>query len=101
MHFLKISGVVERTKKIEFEQTVKFVFGQFTADCMERSLSAEIFDEDTFYFFTTWKSEDALKKFMESEEYQLVRGVYDALGVLEKIEFGYGAEINTIHINYV
>jgi hypothetical protein len=101
MHFLKISGIVHGIKKPEFEQTIKFVFGQVTKDCIERSLAAEVQSENAYYFYTTWKSEVALKKFMESEEYQLVRGVYDALGVLEKIEFGYDVEINTIRIGHL
>jgi hypothetical protein len=101
MHFLRISGIVKRIKKYEFENTVKFVFRLFTDDCIEHSLAAEIQSKNAYYFYTSWKSEAALKKFMESEEYQLVRGAYDALGVLEKIEFGYDVEINTIRINYL
>jgi quinol monooxygenase YgiN len=100
IHFLKISGMIVQHKKREFENTVKYACGLMPYECLEKSLSAEIFSADTYYFFSEWSTEDALKKFVQSEEYQLIRSAYDVLGVLHKIEIGYHVEIKTIRINH-
>ncbi len=100
VHFLKITGVIVRQKKIEFVDTVKFACTQARLECVESSLSAEILFGDMYYFFISWSSEKALRIFIESNEYQLVRSAYDALGILQKIEIGYNAEIKTIHIHH-
>jgi hypothetical protein len=99
MHFLKISGIVTLAKKREFEHTIKFASELLTRDCVEISFGNEIFQRDAYYFFTCWVSAQALKKFMSSEEYHLIRSAYDALGLLHKIEIGYDVEIKTIRIN--
>jgi hypothetical protein len=98
VHFLKISGIVDKFKKSEFIGTVKFACNLLPSDCIERSLANEILEEDLYYFFSLWSTRTALRGFMESEEYQLIRGAYDALGILKKIEFGYGNEIRRIRI---
>ena len=101
LHFLKITGLIDRQKKDEFEGTVKFACALLSPECIERSLSVEILFGDHYYFFVSWSTEEALRIFIQSNEYQLVRSAYDALGVLEKIEIGYNAEIKTIHIHHL
>jgi hypothetical protein len=98
IHFLKITGMIDGQKKNEFERTVKFACGPMCSECIEMSLSVEIAFNEVYYFFISWSSEKALRIFIDSNEYQLVRSAYDALGVLQKIEIGYNAEIKTIHI---
>jgi hypothetical protein len=93
VHFLKISGLVANNKKKEFEQTVQFVFNQLPAVCTERSLAIDFQKQERYYFYSVWQNESSLKKFMESEEYQLIRGAYEALGYYEKTVFGPGTEI--------
>jgi hypothetical protein len=100
IHFLKISGMIVQHSKREFENTVKYACGMIADECLEKKLSVEIFNRDTYYFFTEWSTEEALKKFIQSEEYQLIRSAYDVLGVLHKIEIGYHVAIKTIHINH-
>ena len=99
IHFLKITGVIVRQKKFDFVDTVKFACGLMSSECIELSLSVEIAFDDIYYFFISWSSEKALRIFIESNEYQLVRSAYDALGVLQKIEIGYNVEMKTIHIH--
>jgi hypothetical protein len=101
IHFLKITGLINRQKKEEFEGTVKFACALVSPDCIERSLSAERLFGDQYYFFVSWLTEEALRIFIRSNEYQLVRSAYDALGVLEKIEIGFNAQIKTIHIHHL
>ena len=91
--------MIARDKKYEFERTVKFVGGMLSSECIEHSLSTETNADDTYYYFISWPSEKALKIYIESNDYELVRSAYDALGVLQKIEIGYNAEIKTIHIH--
>jgi hypothetical protein len=100
IHFLKISGMIAQKKKREFENTVKYACGLIPDECLEKTLSAEIFEYHTYYFFTSWSTETALRKFIHSEEYQLIRSAYDILGVLYKIEIGYHVEIKTIRISH-
>jgi hypothetical protein len=100
IHFLKISGMISEGSRREFENTVRHACGLFPGDCLVKNLSVEIFTDDTYYFFSQWETETALRKFIQSEEYQLIRTAYDVLGVLEKIEIGYHIEIKTIRIHY-
>jgi len=100
IHFLKISGVIVQHKRPEFESTVKYACGLIVHDCLEKSLSVGVFSTNTYYFFSEWVSETALKKFIQSEEYQLIRTAYDVLGFLQKIEIGYHVAIKTIRINH-
>jgi hypothetical protein len=99
IHFLKISGMITDFKKREFENTVRYACELLPDECLVKNLSAKIFAADTYYFFSQWANETALRHFMQSEEYQLIRAAYDAMGILEKIEIGYHVEITTIHIN--
>jgi hypothetical protein len=99
IHFLKISGMIADDRKSEFENTVRYACGLFPDECLVKNLSAGIFEADTYYFFSQWATETALRKFIQSEEYHLIRSAYDVMGDLEKIEIGYDVEIKTIHIN--
>ena len=87
-HFLEISGDVARNKEKEFEQTIRFVFNQLPAECIERGLAADVHITGHYYFFSIWKNERSLLRFMDSDEFQLVTGAYDALGTLEKTVYG-------------
>jgi quinol monooxygenase YgiN len=87
-HFLKVSGEIAGNKGKEFEQTIRFVFNQLPPECTERSLSLDIHNEGHYFFFSLWLNERALKKFLNSEEYQLIRGAYDALGAMEISVYG-------------
>jgi quinol monooxygenase YgiN len=87
-HFLKVSGDIAGNKGKEFEQTIRFVFNQLPFECIERTLSLDIHQEGHYYFFSLWSGEPALKKFLNSEEYQLISCAYDALGMLEVSFYG-------------
>jgi hypothetical protein len=100
IHFLKISGMIVQHKEREFEHTVRYACGLMPDDCLEKTLSAEIFADNTYYFFSEWSTEHALRKFIQSEEYQLIRSAYDVLGILDKIEIGFHVQIKTIRINH-
>ena len=92
--------MIVQHKKREFENMVKYACALLPEECLDKILSVEIFTDNTYYFFSEWATEPALRKFIQSEEYQLIRTAYDVLGVLHKIEIGYHAEIKTIRINH-
>jgi hypothetical protein len=77
--FLKISGEISHSKKKEFEQTIRFVFNQMPQECLEQNLAMDVYNENRYYFFTLWKDEKSLVKFMETNEYHLIKGAYNAL----------------------
>ena len=100
IHFLKISGFIAEDRKPEFENAVRYACGLLSSECVAKNLSCEIIGNELYYFFSEWVTEPALRKFTQSEEYQLIRSAYDVWGVLQKIEIGYHAEIKTIRIHH-
>ena len=78
---LRLSGYVPHNKRRAFVQTCRFVFNQMTADCIERSLSADVFVEGYYHFFSLWRTEKHLDMFRASREFQLLIGTYIQLGL--------------------
>jgi hypothetical protein len=87
-HFLRISGDVPENKRREFEQTLKFVFNHLPSECVEHSLSIDVFVEGHYHFFSLWLSGSSVKAFMASMEFQLLTGAYFTLGNDEKMVHG-------------
>jgi hypothetical protein len=98
-HFLRISGDVPGNKRREFEQTFRFVFNQLPADCIEHSLSADVFVDGRYHFFSLWLSGNSMKLFMASVEYQLITGAYFTLGGDEKTVHGPMADIQVFGVS--
>jgi len=98
-HFLRISGDVPGNKRREFEQTFRFVFNQLPGECIEHSLSADVFVDGHYHFFSLWLTAKAMKLFMESIEYQLLTGAYFTLGGEEKTTHGPIAEIQAFKVS--
>jgi hypothetical protein len=99
-YFLKMSGWVQNAKRKEFEQTVRFVFNQLPSECLQRDLTIDGATGDQYLFNTLWLSQNSLLKFMESEEFILIKGAYSALGALNKVEQGV-AEQQTPDSNFL
>jgi len=87
-HFLNISGEVGYNKKREFEQTIKFIFNQLPSECIHRCLATDIYKEHHYFFLSTWIDERSLSRFIESEEYQLIKGAFDVLGHFDNTVYG-------------
>ena len=101
-HFLRISGYVPGNKRREFEQTIKFVFNQLPVDCIEHSLSADVFVEGHYHFFSVWLKDSAMKSFMSSMEFQLLSGAYYTLGDDdEKLVHGPVADIQVFRVSNI
>jgi hypothetical protein len=95
---MKISGAIDRSKKKEFEQTVRFVFNRICDAGTERQLYVEVNDDSVYHFYLEWQNELSLKKFRESEEYELMIGAYIALGRLGKTMYGYGHQVKNLYM---
>jgi quinol monooxygenase YgiN len=78
--FLKLSGSVPPGKRKEFEQTFRFVSNQLPPDCLQFSLSADIYNTGMYHFFSLWPSAEALNIFSRSTEFQVLQGAYQTLG---------------------
>jgi quinol monooxygenase YgiN len=83
-YFLIISGQIAQSKKKEFEQTFRLAFSVKTEDCLVYNLSADTSKDGYYHFFSLWTSDEALKKFMESTDYELMNGAFHALGHIEQ-----------------
>lgn len=86
--FLIISGQISQSKKKEFEQTFRLAFSVKTENCLAYNLSADMNKDGYYYFFSLWTSEEALKKFMESTDYELMNGAFHALGHVDQFLTG-------------
>lgn len=86
--FLQISGEISINKEKEFQQTIRFVFNQLSPDCQERRLTEDVHMKGYYVFFSAWKNRQSFKKFMDSEEFGLIKGAYVTLGLLDQIITG-------------
>src|SRR3954469_15359056 len=84
LHFLRMSGDVAENKHREFEQTFKFVFNQLPGECIEHSLSEDVFVNGHYHFFSLWLTRSSMKLFIASVEFQLLMGAYFTLVKEEK-----------------
>ncbi|MHA4843813.1 hypothetical protein ACX0G7_06615 [Flavitalea antarctica] len=99
LHFLRMSGDVPGNKRKEFEQTFRFVFNQLPPECIEHSLSADVFNDGHYHFFSLWLNGNSMKLFMSSMEFQLLTGAYFTLGEDEKIVHGPIADIQAFRVS--
>jgi hypothetical protein len=100
-YFLTISGEISNGKKKEFEQTIRFVFNQLPQDCIKKELSFDDNPVGHCSFFSLWLSEKSVMKFMESEEFLLIKGAYSALGQMNNIVHGNSKELKNRDSNHL
>lgn len=82
-HFLKMTGWVPQNKRKEFEQTFRFVEIQRSPDCLHFKLTVDIFTPNEYHFFSVWPSKESLEAFCVSQEFQVLRGAFQTLGLSE------------------
>jgi quinol monooxygenase YgiN len=78
--FLIISGHISENKQKEFEHTFRIGLSGLTRDCIASHLSEDKNEDGQYYFFSLWSNERAMKRFMESPEFQMLSGAFHALG---------------------
>jgi hypothetical protein len=96
---LKISGTISSGKHREFEQTIRLAFNLLPSSCISSNLSRDVFRADMFYLSTLWRSHEDLAAFKHSNEYQLMKGSFQALGFLNISLEGELAEEQTFHVH--
>jgi quinol monooxygenase YgiN len=83
IYSLKITGSIIGEKHKEFQQTVQFVFNHLSPGCLVHALALDVFQPNVYHLFTMWNSKEALALFKISNEYQLLKGAYQTLGLYE------------------
>lgn len=99
LYFLKVSGSVAAGKQREFQQTVQFIFNHLPSDCLNRNLTLDIYNHNLYHIFSLWKSEDALRHFKESNEYELLKGAFQTLGNYNETMSGKWSDTQSFELN--
>lgn len=86
VHCLKMSGTVPIGKRLEFEQTFKFVSHQVSRNCVAFNICADLLVPDQYHFLSLWLTQESLDSFCHSNEFYLLAGVYKTLGSMERSE---------------
>ncbi len=98
--FLIISGQIVHSKKKEFEQTFRLALSVKTEDCLVYNLSADTNKDGYYHFLSLWTSDGALRRFMQSSDYELMNGAFHALGHIDQFMTGSVSETrNLIKLN--
>ena len=94
VYIVKISGFIPEHKYHEFEQSVHELNRLIKLECLEFGFSKDIFDKDHYYLSINWNNEFAYKKFLNSYEYHLICGSFQALGSIREITYGKLQEVS-------
>lgn len=80
-YLLKISGSIGPSKQKEFEKTIRFVFNMLPSGCLGSHLVLDAFYPNHYYVLTLWRSNSELFAFRHSDEFSIIKGSFDTLGV--------------------
>jgi len=84
MHIIRLSGHIRDNKIWEFKQNVRQIFGQLSPDCADYSVSVDLNDKGLYHIQLGWDDPDNRDAFLNSENYKLLLGSYNVLGILNK-----------------
>src|SRR5688572_13214507 len=98
IYFLKITGSISWEKHREFQQTVQFVFNHLPSGCLAHDLALDVFRPNLYHLFSMWNSRDAMSLFNRSNEYQLLKGSFQTLGLFESSLKGKLADVQMFEV---
>jgi quinol monooxygenase YgiN len=98
-YFLKISGSIDSSKQKEFRQSVRFIFNLIPSGCLGYNLSLDVNKAGLYHLYSVWSSENALKGFEESNEYEVLKGAFEVLGSGKNIMRGRKSDIQLFAIS--
>jgi hypothetical protein len=101
LYFLKISGTVRPGKQREFQQTVLFIFNHLPNTCISRNLALDLHQANLYHIYSLWRSRKALLTFRASNEFELLKGAFETLGVYHESIHGVRTDINLFEVNDV
>lgn len=101
LYFLKISGLINKTKHQEFQQTVQFIFNHLSSACLSHNLALDVNTTNLYHFYSLWQSEDSLLAFKASQEFELLKGAFQTLGQYEETMSGKKADMQLFELNYL
>lgn len=100
LYFLKISGDVRIGKHREFQQTIQFIINQLPKQCVSHNLAVDIHNTQLYHFFTVWQSDEALTAFRESNEFNLLKGAFQTLGVYGETLIGNSEDFQLFEVKH-
>jgi hypothetical protein len=100
-YFLKISGSIAIGKQREFQQTVQFIFNHLPADCVIHNLALDLHVSNLYHLFTLWETEQSLQAFRSSNEFELLKGAFQTLGVYNGALTGKWADVQLFDLNHL
>ena len=101
IYFLKISGYVNAGKLKEFKQTVQYIINTMPTGRSEQNLALDVYDLGLYHFYSQWYSEDALRTFKASNDYEVLIGAFKALGQYKKSVWGKKSDLQLFELIYL
>ena len=101
LYFLKISGTVQSGKEREFQQTVMFIFNHLPASCISRNLAVDVDQSNLYHIYSLWRSRRALLSFRSSNEFELLKGAFEALGAYREGLEGVQTDVDLFEVKDV
>ncbi len=90
---------MKNEKQKEFHQTVRFILNHLSADCLGSNLAHDVNDADLYHFYSLWSSEGSLRKFENSNEFQMLKGAFKTLGNYQDTMWGKKSELTLFDLN--
>ena len=87
MYSINVSGYIPAQKAKEFKQHMKLLIGQQSPELVNISVMQDMINEDLFQVKVEFKDKESMLSFMNSEEYAIISGSFQTLGLLRKKNF--------------
>ena len=84
MYYLKLSGFIPESKRMEFEQTYRLVNTQILPTCKGYNISKDVLDEGVYHFVSYWSLPAHLQSFSHSAAFLMMMGAFKTLGELHE-----------------
>ena len=88
MYYLCISGYIPPEKVNEFKITADTCFANWKQRCIDLYFSKDLIYSDMCHYQSTWKDRESYQDFLESQDYEVLKGCFRVLGTLKKISHG-------------
>jgi len=84
MYYLKLSGYIEESKQLEFEQTYRFVVTQIPRTCEGYNMSKDALNDGIYHFISYWHKQAEVRSFSKSPSFLMLIGAFKTLGELHE-----------------
>ncbi len=95
MYILKITGLIPEQKHLEFEQSLSEIHEQIKDDCTEFAISRDLNEKDLYYLHIYWNTKETYQSFLDSQDYHVLCGSFQVLGIIREITSGKLSDISS------